>query len=279
MSALVNSGFAPKVTLTNIEGGVQITVENARGETDSVNLYNGGGGGDGVYVLGEGETLEDVPGNVNVVIDLDGENSSETDLQDVLRFTKQELTEEQKVQARENIGVGSTDSLPEDINLEGVVRYNQAQTLTDDQQAQARTNIAALGQSDLEDATNTALEKAKASGEFDGEDGVDGKDGANGKDGKDGVSVTHSWSGTTLTIVSASGKSSANLKGDKGDKGETGAQGAQGEKGDKGDTGASGADGRTPVKGTDYFTESDKTELVNAVLAMIPIYDGEVIAE
>ena len=32
--------------------------------------------------------------------------------------------------------------------------------------------------------------------------------------GKDGVSATHSWNGTTLTISSASGTSSANLKGD-----------------------------------------------------------------
>ena len=31
-----------------------------------------------------------------------------------------------------------------------------------------------------------------------------------------------------------------------------------------------GADGYTPVKGTDYFTEADKTELVNLVLAALP---------
>lgn len=31
-----------------------------------------------------------------------------------------------------------------------------------------------------------------------------------------------------------------------------------------------GKDGKTPVKGTDYFTEEDKTELVNAVLAALP---------
>ena len=48
-------------------------------------------------------------------------------------------------------------------------------------------------------------------------DGVDGKDGASGKDG---VSATHSWSGTVLTVTSASGTSSADLKGEKGDTGE-----------------------------------------------------------
>lgn len=67
----------------------------------------------------------------------------------------------------------------------------------------------------------------------------------------------------------------AGEKGDKGDTGEqgpqgiqgpAGADGAKGDKGDKGDpgdtgpqgpAGEKGADGYTPVKGTDYFTESD----------------------
>ena len=55
---------------------------------------------------------------------------------------------------------------------------------------------------------------------FDGEKGDPGYTPVKGKDysdGKDGVSATHSWNGTTLTIKSASGTSSANLKGDKGD--------------------------------------------------------------
>ena len=59
----------------------------------------------------------------------------------------------------------------------------------------------------------------KAQGE-DGAPGADGKNGADGspgKDGTDGISATHSWNGTTLTITSASGTSSADLKGEKGD--------------------------------------------------------------
>ena len=39
-------------------------------------------------------------------------------------------------------------------------------------------------------------------------------------DGKDGISLTHEWNGTILTIESASGKTSADLKGEKGDKGD-----------------------------------------------------------
>ena len=52
------------------------------------------------------------------------------------------------------------------------------------------------------------------------------------------------------------------------------AKGIKGDKGDKGDTGAKGADGKTPIKGTDYFTEADKQELVNAVIAALPNGNG-----
>ena len=70
---------------------------------------------------------------------------------------------------------------------------------------------------------------------FDGKDGKDGKDGYtpvkgkdyfDGQNGKDGTPATHKWSGTPLTITSASGTSSANLKGDKGDQGERGETGS-----------------------------------------------------
>lgn len=88
--------------------------------------------------------------------------------------------------------------------------------------------------------------------------------------GADGVSATHSWDGTVLTITSASGTSSADLKGDKGDqgeKGETGSQGAKGDKGDKGDTGATGAAG---ADGKDYvLTETDKQDIAEEVASIV----------
>lgn len=80
----------------------------------------------------------------------------------------------------------------------------------------------------VESDIDTILAQAKASGEF---------------DGADGVSIVHMWSGTTLSVTSASGTSSANLKGDKGDQGakgdpgSQGIQGVQGEQGPKGDKG------------------------------------------
>ena len=45
-------------------------------------------------------------------------------------------------------------------------------------------------------------------------------------------------------------------------------------KGEKGDTGAAGADGYTPVKGTDYWTEADKAEIVADTLAALPTWTG-----
>lgn len=42
----------------------------------------------------------------------------------------------------------------------------------------------------------------------------------------------------------------------------------QGEKGEPGEA------GYTPVKGTDYWTEADKAEMVNDVLAALPTTEG-----
>lgn len=48
-------------------------------------------------------------------------------------------------------------------------------------------------------------------------------------------------------------------------------------KGADGANGKNGENGKTPVKGTDYFTEADKSEMVNAVIVALPIYNGEVV--
>ena len=48
-----------------------------------------------------------------------------------------------------------------------------------------------------------------------------------------------------------------------------------GEDGQDGEDGKDGADGYTPVKGTDYYTDADRAEMVQAVLAAMPYYAGE----
>ena len=66
-----------------------------------------------------------------------------------------------------------------------------------------------------------------------------------------------------------------NIKGEKGDKGDKGDTGANGK---DGTNGKDGVDGYTPVKGKDYFTETDKSEIVSSVIAAVPVYDGSVTA-
>ena len=102
--------------------------------------------------------------------------------------------------------------------------------------------------------------------------GLKGETGEQGEKGTDGTSATHRWSGTTLYITSARGTSSANLKGEKGDPGTNGKDGTNGT------NGKDGVDGYTPVKGKDYFTETDKAEIVSSVSAALPVYDGSVTA-
>ena len=79
-----------------------------------------------------------------------------------------------------------------------------------------------------------------------GDKGDTGAQGPAGADGKDGVSVTHEWVGTTLSVTSASGTSSADLKGEQGPQG---IQGIQGPKGDTGEQGPQGIQGPQGVQG------------------------------
>lgn len=56
------------------------------------------------------------------------------------------------------------------------------------------------------------------------------------------------------------------IVGIKGDKGE---QGPAGPAGKDGAPGADGVDGYTPIKGIDYFTEAEKQEIVELVIASL----------
>lgn len=112
-----------------------------------------------------------------------------------------------------------------------------------------------------------------------GKDGADGKPGAAGADGAkgaDGITPHIGDNGNWYLGENDTGKPSRGATGAKGDAGATGpdgapgkdgAPGAQGEKGDKGDP---GAPGKTPIRGTDYWTAADKQEIVSAVLAALP---------
>ena len=134
---------------------------------------------------------------------------------------------------------------------------------------------------------------------FDGKDGVNGKDGrdgvngTNGVDGKDGedgedgigissiVKTKTSGLVDTYTITYTNNTKSTftvtnGAKGDQGIQGEKGDAGKDGTNGKDGVNGTNGQDGYTPIRGTDYWTASDKAEIVSDVIALLPIYNGEV---
>lgn len=114
-----------------------------------------------------------------------------------------------------------------------------------------------------------------------GRDGAPGKDGARGEPGAPGIQGVPGKDG-------APGKSAYQIALDKGfvgneeawlaslvgPVGQTGAPGQQGAPGQKGDPGIQGPEGKTPVRGVDYYTEADKTEMVNLVLGAMPKWIG-----
>lgn len=59
-------------------------------------------------------------------------------------------------------------------------------------------------------------------------------------------------------------------QGIQGEQGPQGEPGKDGEQGVPGEPGKDGEDGYTPIKGTDYYTEADKQEIVNLVLKALP---------
>ena len=58
--------------------------------------------------------------------------------------------------------------------------------------------------------------------------------------------------------------------------GQQGPQGPQGETGPQGPQGPAGADGYTPERGVDYWTDTDKQQMVQDVINALPVYNGEV---
>ena len=127
--------------------------------------------------------------------------------------------------------------------------------------------------------------------ELKGADGSKGDPGIAGQDGHSPV-VTATKSGKTTTI-SVDGAAIATVEdGADGKPGAAGADGitptigpngnwylgptdtgkpSRGEKGGKGDPGTPGAAGHTPVKGTDYWTASDKAEVVAEAAAAVDL--------
>lgn len=156
--------------------------------------------------------------NTNMSTDVSGSVGSTN----AVLYTAQNLTEEQKAQARENIGVTGNGS-GGNVDLTG---YATEQFVRDGYQPKGDY----LESTALTGAVNDALAQAKASGQFDGKDGVDGKDGQDGYTPQKGIDYFD---------------------------------------GQPGKDGVDGKDGYTPVKGVDYWTDADKEEIVDLIIAAL----------
>ena len=108
-----------------------------------------------------------------------------------------------------------------------------------------------------------------------GEDGTPGAKGDKGDTGEQGPQGLQGIQGPKGDTGATGTQGPQGIQGPKGETGETGAQGPKGDPGAKGDTGSQGpqgnpgADGYTPVRGTDYWTASDKAEIVSSASAAV----------
>ena len=95
------------------------------------------------------------------------------------------------------------------------------------------------------------------------------------------VQITTSPAQMTKLVDAAlvEAKASGDFKGDKGDPGVSGVYVGSGDmpEGYNVQIDPDGDLSMIPVRGVDYWTETDKTEIISDVLAALPIYNGEVI--
>nr|DAT29930.1 MAG TPA: Pulmonary surfactant-associated protein [Caudoviricetes sp.] len=199
---------------------------------------SGGGGSGGISTIsGKGKPTESTVGRLNqlyrdestdklyICTGVEGGYTWAavvSDTEDAVTYTEQTLTEEQKTQARANIGAGTSNfsgSYNDLIDKPNIPAASVIDT-TLSKSGQAADAKAAgdaikkkLNATALPTAVNDALAQAKASGEFDGakgDKGDTGPVGPKGADGKDGagMDVTGAKVGqiAKITAVDAAGK-------------------------------------------------------------------------
>lgn len=195
-------------------------------------------------------------------------------------------------------GLTRTDAEPSDPEKDLIDYIADAETVKQEASNAAKDALAAAGRaadaaSEIENMTANAVTLApgepatanynagvltigvpKGDPGAKGEKGDKGADGAPGVQGEAGMAATISVGivstgepGTQASVTNAGTDSTAVLN-------FVIPRGEKGEQGQKGDTGATGEAGHTPVKGVDYFTDADKSEMIQAVLDALPAAEG-----
>lgn len=117
------------------------------------------------------------------------------------------------------------------------------------------------------EVVDTAISEIELTPGPKGDTGEQGPKGDKGEKGDDGVSVSHSWNDTTLTVISASGVSSSDLKGDTGNSGVYIGSTEPQDPEQLVWINPEGIGSNTiPIKGVDYWTDEDKAEIINAII-------------
>lgn len=225
-------------TLQNL-GVLKYRDKDGNWEPLPVVLQSSGGGGSGGIstISGKGQPTESTVGRLNqlyrdeltdklyICTGVEGGYTWATivsDTEDAVTYTAQTLTEEQKIQARTNIGAGTSNFSGSYNDLTNKPNIPAASVIdtTLSKSGQAADAKAAgdaiekkLDETALPTAINDALAQAKASGEFDGPKGDKGDTGpvgpigADGKDGA-GMDVTGAKVGqiAKITAVDNAGK-------------------------------------------------------------------------
>lgn len=183
-----------------------------------------------------------------------------------------------------------------DLAADGTVTVTETACLTGHQDVSGKLDASALPE-----AVQAALAQAKASGEFDGADGVGVaaiyQQTTSLDDGGENLIAVQLTDGTITSFKVRNGR-----QGSPGEDGYTPVKGVDYADGAKGDPGVSptvsvsksgkvttvaitdadgtktasisdGEDGRTPVKGTDYFTAAEQTAMVNQVKSSLGYTD------
>lgn len=102
----------------------------------------------------------------------------------------------------------------------------------------------------------------------------DGEPGPQGEKGDPGEPGPQGEPGPAGPQGPAGADGAPGARGEKGDAGEQGPAGPRGPQGEPGPQGPAGADGHAPVKGTDYWTEADRQQMVQDALDALEAQGG-----
>jgi len=147
-------------------------------------------------------------------------------------------------------GSGSGTDGKDGVGIDSVI---QTTTSTED----GGVNVVTVTKTDGEKSTFEVRNGSRGQKGDKGEQGTQGERGEVGPQGEQGIQGVQGETGEQ------------GPRGEKGDKGDIGEPGPQGPEGPQGIPGEPGQPGYTPQKGVDYFTESDKTEIITEIFNQV----------